>query len=106
MLENIKEAYNEAMKNQSYPEMKEVAKRLLNYLEITEISETEITYAKHLVYRDTHYEIEVGKSETADEWEWRIYRDDNLINYGSLSCDSHEDVFNSVISDFSKIIEA
>lgn len=106
MIEDIKKSYMEALKNQSLPEMKQVAKRLMNLLEISGISKTEVLYTKSLIYKDTEYYVEVEKTGIKDEWEWRIYDENNKIKkFGTIKRENVEDVFCSIITNFSDFVE-
>lgn len=101
--------YNEAVMDQSYPEMKKVAQRLLDALRstsVTNISEKFITYTRYVDYNDTKYQIDVYIN-TDQIWNWEIHRDtdDKLVNWGKLNVDNEDSVFTCVIDNFANYVE-
>lgn len=98
--------YTEAVMNQSYPEMKKVAQKLLNYVSIESITEKFITYTKYFEFRQHKYELDVYINPDSKEWNWDIHNEDlDLVNYGHLKAKNEDEVFNEIFSDISYYIE-
>ena len=102
--------YNEAVMDQSYPEMKKVAQRLLDVLRstsVTNISEKFVTYTKYVDYNDSKYQIDVYINSD-NVWNWDIRDEDcKLIKWGSdaLGVDNEDIIFAYVIDNFANYVE-
>lgn len=101
----IKEEYQNAMKDQSYPEMKAVAQKLMNYMLIESVSETYVKYTKFVKYRDETYEIQIEPDQGSLSWViLNAYDTHNVIAKGSEDSSDPEEVFDDLISKFAQLV--
>lgn len=95
--EKIKREYENAVYLQSYTEMKKVAQKLLNLIDIEE-SPIYTKYTQYITFRGQEYQVDV---EFDAEWNFRISDiENNTIDFGTIDGENATEIFEKIKNNF------